>query len=138
MNKATEAKRWDHNTLIRFIPRFNELKEQARGGVPACLDLDPTSDSPIWTLHNELRDALAEGGWLGSWDDKVISPLAFACYEDPGKIDELCGRDIAAIIHYHMLKNMVCEGHFGAMVFSGQIERMLERVRKLGTSSMDS
>jgi hypothetical protein len=135
MNETAEAKRWDHETLIRFIPRFNELQEQAKGGVPACLDNDPLSDSPIWTLQRELRDSLREGSWISHFESDDIDEVGLACFHDPVMIDTLLEKDLGNLMYWHILKNKVCDGHFGMMVSSGQIGRMLEQVRKLGDSN---
>jgi len=121
--------------LVAFLPRL-----YAPGFVPITQwhGGDRGPDGAIrmpWPeydpLVEEFTRAIASGGWL----DYAYRPEeAYQMFADEDFIKTASLPQIRSMLTYFVRGERFSDGHWGAMIASGQIRRLLERLAELGST----
>ncbi len=83
-------------------------------------------------LVEEFTRAISSGGWL---DYDYRPEEAYRMFADEDFLESAALPQIRSMLTYFVRGERFSDGHWGAMIASGQIRRLLERLAELGTTN---
>src|SRR5215831_13663208 len=123
--------------VVSFLPRLQALRPD-KVVVKSPVEIDDQGRLIILSLHGEyhplvgeLLHALYENGFVRSFNWIKWQRQAIGYYEHPERLEKARIMTCVKLLTLHARKDHFVDGHFAAMVSSGHISRILNRMEKL-------
>jgi hypothetical protein len=123
--------------IVSFLPRLEALRPD-EVVVKSPVEIDDQGRLIILSLHGEyhelvgeLLQALYENGFVRNFNWVKWQRQAIGYYEQPERLEKARIITCVKLLTLHARKDHFVDGHLAAMVSSGHISRILNRMEKL-------
>jgi hypothetical protein len=123
--------------VVSFLPRLQTLRPE-EVVVKSPVEIDDQGRLIILSLHGEyhplvgeLLQALYDNGFVRSFNWPKWQRQSIGYYEHPERLDTAKMMTCVKLLTLHARRDRFVDGHFAAMISSGHIARILNRMKKL-------
>jgi len=113
----------DIDALIGFLPQLYP------NGVP--IEAYTFKEPHPWPIYAKVVDDFYEEARKDCWLDIDYRSTADRLLSEPGAIEQASLAQLQSLVTYYVRGERFCDGHWGAMIAKGYVQRLLTRLAQL-------